>query len=187
MRNTIIEKAKCLFIEHGYHGLSMREIADAVGVSKPALYYHFKDKEELFCAVLIHGLEEIGMMIDLINSQPITNYEKLCRFMKCVLNQPAEQRAVINLGTQEIRQLSLVSRQEFAKIYRHQFIEKLRTMIQTGIEDGEFRAIDTDIATWGLLGLMYPYLFHNHFSSSALSVDKIDLIISMYMKGIQKG
>ena len=108
MRNTIIEKAKSLFIEHGYRGFSMREIAEKVGVSKPALYYHFKDKEELFCAVLNNGLEEIGRMIDSIDNQPVTSYKKLCLFMKYVLTQPTEQRAVIRLGTQEMAQLSLL-------------------------------------------------------------------------------
>lgn len=186
MRVTIIEQAKCLFIEHGYHGLSMREIAEKVGVSKPALYYHFKDKEELFCAVLNTGLEEIGKMIDSIMTQPIDSCRKISLFMEYVLTQPTEQRAVIRLGTQEISQLSLASRQDFDKTYRHQFIGKLRAMIQTGIDDGEFREMDADIATWGLLGLMYPYLYPNHSGFSTLSADTIELIISMYMKGIQK-
>jgi hypothetical protein len=60
-------------------------------------------------------------------------------------------------------------------------------MIQTGMEAGEFREMDTDIATWGLLGLMYPYLYPNHLGLSSLSADRIELIISIYMKGIQRG
>ncbi len=186
-RSTIIDKAKSLFIEHGYHGLSMREIAEQVGVSKPALYYHFKDKEELFYAVLSSGLEEIGRMIDTINNQPATSYEKLCLFMKYVLTQPTEQRAFIRLGTQEIAQLSPASRQIFNESYNKLFIGKLRAMIQTGIEEGEFREMDTDIATWGLLGLLYPYLYPNHSGLLILSAEKIELIISLYMKGIQVG
>ena len=184
-RNTIIEKAKSLFIEHGYRGLSMREIAEKVGVSKPALYYHFKDKEELFCAVLNNGLEEIGRMIDSIDNQPVTSYKKISLFMEYVLTQPTEQRAVIRLGTQEMGQLSQASRQLFNVSYHHQFTGKLRTMIQTGIEQGEFREMDTEIATWGLLGLMYPYLYP-HVGVVSLSDEKIEIIISMYMKGIQK-
>ena len=186
MRATIIEKAKSLFIEHGYLGLSMREIAEKVGVSKPALYYHFKDKEELFYAVLSSGLEEIGRMIHSINNQPVSSYKKISLFMEYVLTQPTEQRAFIRLGTQEITQLSPASRQLFAESYRQQFTERLRAMIQTGIENGEFREMDTDIATWGLLGLLYPYLYPNHFGLYSLSAEKIELIISMYMKGIQK-
>ena len=186
-RATIIEKAKALFIEHGYHGLSMREIAEKVGVSKPALYYHFRDKEELFSAVLSSGLEEIGSRIDSISHQPVTSSKKISMFMEYILTQPTEQRAIIRLGTQEIAQLSPASRQKFNEFYNRQFIGKLREMIQTGMEAGEFRQMDADIATWGLLGLMYPYLYPNHFSSSSLSADTIELITSIYLKGIQKG
>lgn len=84
-RYTIVEKAKSLFIEHGYHGLAMREIAEQVGVSKPALYYHFKSKEELFCAVLNSSLDEIGRKIDAINNQTVTSYQKLYLFMEYIL------------------------------------------------------------------------------------------------------
>ncbi len=187
MRSTIIDKARSLFIEHGYHGLSMREIAEKVGVSKPALYYHFKDKEELFYAVLSSGLDAIASMIDKINNQPVSSSEKLGLFMEYVLTQPTEQRAFIRLGTQEIAQLSPASRQLFSESYNQQFIGKLRAMIQTGMQKGEFRQMDADIATWGLLGLLYPYLYPSHSSSFSLSAEKIALITSLYMKGIQKG
>jgi AcrR family transcriptional regulator len=48
----IIEEATCLFVASGYCGISMREIAEAVGISKAGLYYHFRDKEDLFLAIL---------------------------------------------------------------------------------------------------------------------------------------
>ena len=60
LHNEILEAARGLFIAQGYRGLSMREIASVLGVSKPALYYHFKDKEELFLAILTAYLEELG-------------------------------------------------------------------------------------------------------------------------------
>ncbi|MBK9209973.1 MAG: helix-turn-helix transcriptional regulator [Anaerolineales bacterium] len=51
LREQILDTAKSLFMQQGYHGLAMRQISEAVGVSKAALYYHFKDKEELFLAM----------------------------------------------------------------------------------------------------------------------------------------
>ena len=59
LREQILVTAKSLFIQQGYHGLAMRQISEAVGVSKAALYYHFKDKEELFLAILSGYLNEI--------------------------------------------------------------------------------------------------------------------------------
>ncbi len=49
-RLKLATKAVDVFIEHGYNGLGMRGIADAIGVSKSALYHYFPSKQELFAA-----------------------------------------------------------------------------------------------------------------------------------------
>ena len=46
-RDRILEAALDLFIERGYDKTSLREIAERVGVTKAALYYHFSSKEEI--------------------------------------------------------------------------------------------------------------------------------------------
>ncbi len=51
-REKIIQQATGLFAERGYFGVSMQTLAKESGVSKPALYYHFKSKEKLFLTVL---------------------------------------------------------------------------------------------------------------------------------------
>jgi AcrR family transcriptional regulator len=186
LRNTILEKAKCLFIEHGYHGLSMREIAEEVGVSKAALYYHFKDKEELFIAVLDQNLGKTAEQIDIIKSESSSSYEMIVKFIEYVLTQQAEQRAVIRLGTQEMSQLSAESRNMFNENYHQKFTGKLQEIFVLGMKNGEFKSMDPDIATWALLGLLYPYLYPNHFGSAPLSHEKIELIISLFMDGIRK-
>jgi AcrR family transcriptional regulator len=184
--NTILEKAKCLFIEHGYHALSMREIAEEVGVSKPALYYHFKDKEELFIAVLNQNLDKTGGEIDAIRASSTTCSEMIVKFIEYVLTQPTEQRAVIRLGTQEMSQLSAESRRQFNETYHQKFIGQVEEIFLAGMKSGEFKTMDSDIATWALLGLLYPYLYPNHFGSSPLSREKIELIVSLFMDGIRQ-
>ncbi len=52
LRELILATAKSLFSQQGYHGLAMRQISESLGVAKSALYYHFKDKEQLFLAIL---------------------------------------------------------------------------------------------------------------------------------------
>jgi len=49
-RQELAIKAIEIFSEHGFNGLGMRGIAEALGVSKSALYHYFKSKEELFAA-----------------------------------------------------------------------------------------------------------------------------------------
>ena len=52
-RRQLLSVAGRLFADHGYHQLSMEQLADAAGVSKPVLYQHFPGKRELYLA-LVH-------------------------------------------------------------------------------------------------------------------------------------
>ena len=162
----------------------MRQISDALGVSKAALYYHFKDKEELFIAILSANLNEIENAINDIQAKKISCSEQIALFIEYVLNQPAGQRAIIRLGSQEMAHVSDTARQKFGKTYQDQFIGKLQNIFQTGVENGEFRPIDSSIATWALLGMMYPYFYPDHAESAHLHPENIRQIISIYMNGV---
>jgi AcrR family transcriptional regulator len=51
-RERILEVARELFTEQGYDGTSLREIADRLGFTKAALYYHFQSKDQIMLALL---------------------------------------------------------------------------------------------------------------------------------------
>jgi AcrR family transcriptional regulator len=51
-RSKLLEAAHDLFLRNGFHGTSMRDIADSAGVAVGGLYNHFPNKEEVFAAVL---------------------------------------------------------------------------------------------------------------------------------------
>jgi AcrR family transcriptional regulator len=184
LRKQILETSKSLFIQQGYHGLAMRQISEALGVSKAALYYHFKDKEELFLAIISSNLDEIESAIDLIQSKQVSCTEQIVLFVEYVLKQPAEQRAMIRLASQEMSQLSAAIRKKFDKTYHDQFIGKLQTIFQAGVENGEFRPIDPAIATWALLGIMYPYFYPAHTGDTPVRPEIIHQIVSIYMNGV---
>ncbi|MGY1426602.1 TetR/AcrR family transcriptional regulator [Lysobacter sp. A289] len=52
-RTAILDAAKRMFVEHGYAGTSMDQIASGAGVSKLTVYSHFGDKESLFSAAVV--------------------------------------------------------------------------------------------------------------------------------------
>lgn len=62
-RERILEQAHRLFLEQGYAAVSMQQIADAATVNKATLYHHFRDKEDLFLAVLGAELARIEFAI----------------------------------------------------------------------------------------------------------------------------
>jgi len=58
-REAILETSARLFGEKGYTGVSIRDIAQACGMTNAALYYHFKNKDELFLAMLRRTHERV--------------------------------------------------------------------------------------------------------------------------------
>ncbi len=55
-REDIARIALDLFARNGFEGTSIRDIAEAAGLTKPALYYHFQDKEALYEHVLVERM-----------------------------------------------------------------------------------------------------------------------------------
>ena len=71
-RQRILDVALDLFTEQGYDGTSLREIAEQLGVTKAALYYHFESKEDILMALhmRLHDFGREALM--LIGEGPVT-------------------------------------------------------------------------------------------------------------------
>ena len=63
-KDYIIEEAFKLFLNHSYEAVSINDISHAIGFTKGALYHHFKNKEELFKAVIDKYLYIPGVNVD---------------------------------------------------------------------------------------------------------------------------
>jgi AcrR family transcriptional regulator len=55
----VLDAALDLFIEHGFAGTSLQDIADRLGVSKAAVYYHFHSKDDLLLALVGPAIDEL--------------------------------------------------------------------------------------------------------------------------------
>src|SRR5512140_1458363 len=124
VRERIIDEATRLFVSLGYHGISMREIAEASGVSKAGIYYHFRDKEELFLDILRTNLEAIEQIVAEARRQA-TAREQVARFVRGLFERGPEQRAIIRLASQEMPHVGPEARAEFGRLYREKFVGRV--------------------------------------------------------------
>lgn len=184
LRAEIMLTAKRLFIQFGYHGLAMRQIAEALGVSKAALYYHFRDKEELLMAILLEYLDGIEAVLDEVIAGTSSSWERIRQFVARVLAQPADQRALVRLTSQVMDQLSPPRRTALEKAYHEKFLMKVQGIIRNGVEQGELRRVDPSVATWALLGMLYPYYFPVHASQMPSSDQVLEQLLAIYLEGL---
>ena len=76
------------------------------------------------------------------------------------------------------------ARKSFETIYQEKFIGKIEAILVSGMERGEFIAVRPEVATWTLLGIMYPYFYPANNEDGSLPEDVIQQIITVYMDGI---
>jgi AcrR family transcriptional regulator len=70
-RGEILQAAERIFIAEGYHGATIRKIADEVGVSSTALYMHFRDKDEILLEICDGAIEQLLTINTEISARPI--------------------------------------------------------------------------------------------------------------------
>lgn len=63
LRDSLLKAATDLIAEGGVDNLSIRKLADKVGVSRTAPYHHFKDKNELLCAIATQGFHQQDQLV----------------------------------------------------------------------------------------------------------------------------
>ncbi len=185
MRQRIMTEAARLFVEKGYNGISMREIALACGISKAGLYYHFTDKEQLFLVILQEYLQRLSASLDDIFEQGGSARRQVRALAEVIFAQPPEERAIIRLAGQELANVSPEKRKAFLGLYHEQFIGKIEGLLSRGMAAGELREADSSTAAWILLGMMYPF-FHPSQGQAAADERTIGLILDVFFEGLEK-
>ncbi len=72
----VLSTAAELFAAHGYDGTSLQLIADHLGVTKAAVYYHFRTKNELLLALIEPALRDLQQLLDQVAEPPRTNAQR---------------------------------------------------------------------------------------------------------------
>jgi AcrR family transcriptional regulator len=97
--DRLLDTARRLFLEHGYAGTSLQMIADELGVSKAALYYHFKTKDDLVAALIAPALAELERVLDDIEAAPARRRPRL--FVDRYVDFLLDHRGISALGVRD--------------------------------------------------------------------------------------
>lgn len=81
-KHRIFMVAAHLFACKGFNGVSMREISEKAGVTKPTIYYYFKNKEEIYKALIDAGLDHSRADLNRIRAADLPLREKLTEIIR---------------------------------------------------------------------------------------------------------
>ena len=153
VKRAVLDAAADIFSIKGFAGTNLRDIANALGMSRPGLYYHFSSKE----AILEALVEEVTLA-----------GERYVKQLNKSGSSSAEQslRQTVELGTiwviDHARLFRIVDRSENEldpEMYERNVVAKreirdnLRDIIERGVSQGVFRPIDAEVAAFALIGM----------------------------------
>lgn len=136
--DPILESSLAAFTEFGYHGSSVRDIANRVGVTVPTLYYHYQSKQGLMLALLQASSQDLisrtGHALNEAGPHPLHRFVDL---VDCTVRFMCHRRRLARLDA-ESRYLDEGARAIYAaprKQVERQFLD----VLQHGVETGTFR------------------------------------------------
>jgi len=141
----ILEAAARSFSKNGYDGTSLAEIAKAVGIKTPALYYHFKSKNEILYAYLQRCAEHTSAPVQkAIAEAGASNVDRLRAYVKAYIRTQLDQietMPMVNtmLFSSSVANALTKSQYKWVRNWERNMLDALRTILEDGANEGEFQ------------------------------------------------
>lgn len=185
-RTALIEAAFELFTQNGYHGTTMRQIAEGAGITAGSIYNHFSGKDDIFLAVIetYHPFHQIGPMLAAVEGESLEQaiHEAARRIARVMEQNPG----LMNLALIELIELESKHMPVLVESFRPQvmvFVRRLAT------EPDQVRPISSFAAFRTFVGLIFAFeltgrLLQQALGSDAEAMGTLEDFVTIYLRGI---
>jgi TetR/AcrR family transcriptional regulator, cholesterol catabolism regulator len=181
-KSELTRQAARLFAEKGYHGTSIGDLAEAMGVQKGSLYAHIESKADLLWEVARDGAAAFHAALDAVpDDLPAT--EKIRLALRAHLRVVAEQLDVATVFIREWRYLDGERRDEFVA-ERRRYEDRFRALFREGRELGGLRT-DLDDGTATLLALSAANWAYTWLRPGADTDELADRFFALLLDGMR--
>jgi len=183
-RRAALRVAARFFNEKGYHATSLDEIADEIGVTKTALYYYFKNKEQLLyeCLRLTYGCgQNARLEAEALDG---TAYEKLQllyrRFMENLMEERGAYTTMANIR-------ALPAEQQAELLERRRHLDRYsRMLIEKAVTEGSLREVNVRLTSNFFLGAV-NWILRWHTEDDAMTPEEVSAhFLDLFMNGIAR-
>ncbi|HEY4691409.1 MAG TPA: TetR/AcrR family transcriptional regulator [Anaerolineae bacterium] len=184
-REAIVAAAARLFSQKGYKGVSIRDIAQACGMTNAALYYHFENKEDLYLAVLRRRHDQV---VQSIAGALAPEGDWVTRFKRLVLHY-AETMCGQRQSFQMLRRdLASLDKARAGKLFSEMhagFMHPIQHLIETGQAEGQIRAGDPRLLARLLHGMIIALTFEGASRQARLTPREADVLVDVFLNGVK--
>ena len=148
----LFETAGKLFNQYGFHGTSMSQLTEALGLTKGALYYYVKDKSDLLYKLHLKSIEATAKSNARAVAEGGNGYERIRaivrNYVSGVTKSHTETFILLEDGALKPEQAAeIVEKRKELEVF-------LRDQIQAGIDDGSIVPCDPRMVSFALVGAM---------------------------------
>jgi len=184
-REEIISSATELFYEYGFQKATMRDICRKIGITQAALYYHFRNKEEILYTIIERSSNDLYLLLRSCFSVDTDPIERLKNAISQHILSIKHARKGAKIIIEDKRFLGgdlnrLVKEKEKAVFYLYRDrLEEVRKL-------GRIKRCDLTVATFSILG-MINWLYHWYRPDKGLSLEKVaEELIEIIFRGLQE-
>lgn len=150
-RDVIMNVASVMFRERGYDRTSLDDIAKALLITKPSLYYHFASKEEILLACIETGYGLFKQWLSERDRPDASGKERLAIFISSYVELLKDN--VLSILVFDERVMSEPSKQLYRK-YKRLLHDELVERLEAGQQDGSLRPGDTRHIAFSIFGMI---------------------------------
>jgi AcrR family transcriptional regulator len=180
-----MEAAEQLFAAQGYAATSVGQIAQSAGTNRALLYYYFRNKRDLYWAIMKGGLQELATLIAVVGRSPGGAWERLEQFVRGYYELLVRRHHVVRMIFREMtglgEQLALPIEENLRRV-----IVAVRGIIEEGVKSGEFDGVDPELTAFWLSGMIHVFFTQRLATGRALPTDVVAAqTLSLFRRGAQ--
>lgn len=185
VRQRLLEGAAELFTQKGYASTTVREIVAAAGVTKPVLYYYFRNKEGIYLELMQEAFAKMDELVAISLEEQVSPIQKLLS-----LCDRAYSLFMENIKSVRVMYAIYYGPHQGAPFfdfdaYHLKFLEAIRRLIEEGIRKGEFRKGNAEDMTWLILGAI-NVVMEVHLGHPGMGIGREGLarVLKLIFRGI---
>lgn len=150
-RDAVLQTAARLFLETGYRKTSMSQLAMRLRITKPALYYYFRNKDEILVECYRAGIEAIEGLLDGAVEANGTGLSKVKAYVKAYAAAVVTFEFGRCVATLDDSELSDKTRHQVRTLKRR-IDAAIRGYVEEGIADGSISPCNAKLASFAMAG-----------------------------------
>ncbi len=182
-RMAILEAAAKIFNERGYHSTSMSDVADALGVSKPFLYYYLKDKEDLLYQCSRAATEQLHALLDEVRDAKVSGWQRLEMLFRRYVHVMTTDFGVCLIRNTAQGNMNPERRQ---KLWtgRRRLNREVERIVAEGIADGSIRSCDPKKLSFAMFGAFNWITFWYRADGPQKPETIADYFLDIFARGV---